>query len=416
MSRSLNVAIVTSELPFPPTTGGRIRTLSLAISLARRQRITFIAHSDNESHAAIRFLDAHGIETILVERAATPVRSGPRFYGRLAANLASPLPFSVASHGTRALRRAVDAHAERGDVDLWQVESTVLAGALAGLRGCPRIVVAQNVESVIWQRYHENETRPLRRWYIKQQWRKFERFERRAFSMATRVVAVSEHDAALIRDQFGRRAVDVVDNGVDRRYYETVRPNRDPATILFLGSLDWRPNLDAIGVLLDRIFPIVRASEPLARLCLVGRKPPAWLVRRLNGLENVELHADVPDVRPHLARSGVMVVPLRIGGGSRFKILESLAVGLPVISTRIGAEGLDLVPGQDFIAVDEPEAMAAALVACIRDPRPARDMARRSRSFVLERYDWESLAERLERVWFDCLNCRTLESVRSGQT
>src|SRR5262249_1153145 len=129
-------------------------------------------------------------------------------------------------------------------------------------------------------------------------------------------------------------------------------------------------------------------------------------VKRVRNIPGVELHADVPDVRPFLASSGVMVVPLRIGGGSRLKILEAMAAGLPVISTRGGAEGLELVAGENYIAADAPEAMVEALVACIRDPQPARSMAGRSRPFVLDRYDWDMLARRLERTWFDCLDDR----------
>ncbi len=280
----------------------------------------------------------------------------------------------------------------------------MLLDALAGLEVCSKVLIAHNVESLIWQRYHEAEGNLLKRWYIKQQWRKFERFERRAFTAATQVVAVSENDARLIRGQFGGRDVHVVDNGIDRLRYEEVRPDADHGTILFLGSLDWRPNLDAIGLLLDRIFPVVRAAEPAARLRLVGRRPPPALVRKVRDTPGVELHADVPDVRPYLATSAVMVVPLRIGGGSRLKILEAMAAGLPVISTRVGAEGLELVAGEHYLAADEPERIADALVAYIRDPRPMRAMAQRSRILVLDRYDWDTLADRLEQVWFACLN------------
>jgi glycosyltransferase involved in cell wall biosynthesis len=400
----LNVVIVASELPYPPTSGNRIRTLNLALRLTRRHRITFIAHRNAEAEEATRVLGQHGIETVLINR-AVPAKSGPLFYARLAANLASPLPYSVASHSSLGLRHAARRFAGQHPVDLWQAEATTLIDALGDLNGVPKVIMAHNVESLIWQRYYETERHSLKRWYIKQQWRKFERFERTAFAQAQRAVAVSAEDARLIRERFGGRQVDVVDNGIDRAYFEAIPADRDPRQILFLGSFDWRPNLDAVGLLLDRIFPAVQAVEPSARLCLVGRKPPEALVRRVQGLAGVELHADVPDVRPYLARSGVMVVPLRIGGGSRLKILEALATGLPVVSTRVGAEGLELVAGQDYLAADQPETMADALVACIRDPRPARAMAGRSRTFVLEHYDWDTLADRLERVWFDSLEC-----------
>jgi polysaccharide biosynthesis protein PslH len=411
----LNVVIVASELPYPPTAGNRIRTLNLVRRLALRHRITFISHRGDESAEGRRFLRENGVESVLVD-GVNSVKSGPRFYARLAANLASPVPFSVASHSSRALRRAVYAHARRHHTDVWQAEATVLIDALADLERCPKVVIAHNVESLIWQRYAQTEPVPLKRWYIRQQWRKFERFERRAFGAATGVVAVSENDATLIRDRFGGRNVEVVENGIDRGYFEAVQPVPDGRTILFLGSLDWRPNLDAVGLLLDRIFPAVLAAEPAARLRLVGRKPPPALIQKIRRAPGVELHADVPDVRPFLATSGVMVVPLRIGGGSRLKILEAMAAGLPVISTRVGAEGLELVSGKHYIAADVPELMADALVAWIRDPQPARAMARRSRAFVLDRYDWDALAGRLERVWFECLECPTSRFVPVRQS
>src|SRR5262249_58373043 len=167
-----------------------------------------------------------GITARLVDRSIA-AKSGPAFYVRLLGNLASPLPYSVASHGSGALREAVRSLAAQQRIDIWQAESTVLAGALAGLEGHSKVVVAQNVETMIWQRYHQNETVLSKRWYIKQQWRKFERFERGAFATATRVVAVSEHDARLIQDRFGGRDVAIVDNGIDRRYFEAVRPDPD---------------------------------------------------------------------------------------------------------------------------------------------------------------------------------------------
>jgi glycosyltransferase involved in cell wall biosynthesis len=398
----LNVVIVASELPYPPTAGNRIRTLNLAVRLAARHRITFIAHRNDEAEEATRSLGDHGIATILVER-VVPVKSGAGFYARLLGNLASPLPYSVASHSSTALRQAVRSVATHQHIDLWQSEATALIDALGDMSGVPKVIIAHNVESLIWQRYFETERNPLKGWYVRQQWRKFERFERGAFAAATRVVAVSQEDARLIRDRFGGRNVDVVDNGIDRGYFESVQPAPEPGAILFLGSLDWRPNIDAVGLLLDRIFPLVRAKEPGARLLLVGRKPAPALAQKLRCAPGVELHADVLDVRPFLSRSAIMVVPLRIGGGSRLKILEAMAAGLPVVSTRIGAEGLELAPRENFIAADEPEAMADAVLTLIRDPSPARAMAARSRAYVLDRYDWDALAHRLERVWLDCL-------------
>jgi glycosyltransferase involved in cell wall biosynthesis len=401
--RPLNVVLVDEELPYPPTSGKRIRTLNLTLRLARRHRLTYVCHRNAdaaEARAAAAFFADHGIGTIVVDRRVPP-KSGPAFYARLAANLLSPLPYSVATHTSRALRRALRDHAARYPVDLWHCEWTPYAEALHGVAG-PRVVIAHNVESVIWRRYHETEPGRLRRWYIGRQWRKFERFERRALGAADCAVVVSEVDADRMRRDFGVTRVGVVENGVDTGYFRPGAARRVPGRLLFLGSLDWRPNLDGVAQLLERVFPAVRAAEPSATLALVGRNPPEALRRQAAALPGVELHADVPDVRPHLDGCALMVVPLRIGGGSRLKILEALASGVPVVSTRVGAEGLCLRPGRELTVVEGVDELAPAIVAALRDPEAARRQAEAGRREVLRRYDWDRLADELERVWAAC--------------
>jgi glycosyltransferase involved in cell wall biosynthesis len=410
----MHAVIIDGDVSYPATSGKRLRTLHLMLRLARRHRLTYIARGQEGPAAgreATAFLRDHGIETVIVD-APLARKSGPAFALRLAANLLSPLPYSAASHHCPPLCRAVADYAARQEVDLWQFEWTPFVWTMprsrrwrSGLVGpaAPRVLMAPNVDTLIWQRYHETERHPLKRWYIRTQWRKFERLERRVFAEVDRVVTVSPEDAALVRTQFGVDRVDVVENGIDASYFEDVRPVGPPGTLLFLGSLDWRPNLDAVGLLLDSLFPAVRAAVPEARLVIVGRNPPAWLAQRVRGLEGVELHGDVADVRPFLAASGALVVPLRIGGGSRLKILEALACGLPVVSTRVGAEGLGLEAGRDLVVVEGVEQMAPALIEAIRDPQRVRNMADSGRRLVLERYDWEALAGKLEGVWERCV-------------
>jgi polysaccharide biosynthesis protein PslH len=404
-SRRLHVVVVGEELSFPPTSGNRIRSLNLMVRLARRHRLTFICHRNadrEEAHRATAFFAEHDIETILVDRVLPPT-SGPAFYGRLALNLLSKHPYSVASHDSRPLRQAIQDYAASHAVDLWCCEWTPYAAALRDLRDVRRIVMAQNVESMIWQRYAETESNPIKRWYIRSQQCKFQRFECWAASSADQIVAVSEDDARTFQESFGARHVSVVDNGVDTRYFQPDSQLREPGNILFLGSLDWRPNRDAVDLLLDRVFPAVQKAEPGARLILVGRHPSPELNRRVHGMPGVELHGDVPDVRPFLNRCGILAVPLRIGGGSRLKILEALACRLPVVSTAIGAEGLWLEPGKHLTIVSEVDGMAAQLIHAIRNPHAMQEMANAGRQRVLERYDWDSLADKLEETWYECV-------------
>ena len=415
----MRVVVVDSDLPYPATSGKRLRSLNLLLPLAARHRLVYLCRGREgtaEAKTAVEFLRDHNIEPVLFDH-VLPGKRGLGFYGRLARNLLSPLPYSVATHRCQPLRDALRRHAVPGQVDLVHFEWAGNADALDAAAGLPWVVNSHNVDTLLWQRYFETERRLLRRWLVKQQWRKFERFERRVFRAATHVVAVSEDDAGLMRNHFGAEHVTVVDNGIDREFFEKTdeqreRP-RDPEALLFLGSFDWRPNLDAIDLLLGDIFPRVRAACPSARLLLVGRKPSLQLAERIKATPGVELHADVPDVRPFLASCGVMVVPLRIGGGSRLKILEAMAGGLPVVSTRIGAEGLCVRPSEDYIRADSTEELAAALIAAIRDPRGAQAMAERVRPFILDRYDWKKLAEKLETVWEQSMREREADQLRT---
>jgi glycosyltransferase involved in cell wall biosynthesis len=417
MRQRLHIAVLDEELPYPLTSGKRIRTFNLLRRLADRHRITYVCHRNAdpaEAEATAEPICEAGMTPLVVDR-SVPKKSGLGFYARLAGNLLSPLPYSVATHTSRQLRQAVERLQASDPPDLWHCEWTPYAQTLRelgtrnselgtrNLSCAPRwLVMAHNVESLIWQRYAETEPHPLKRWYVRRQWRKFERFERWAYSAATRTVAVSPEDAALVRNHFGAARVDVVDNGVDTEYFHPRNAQRDPFRILFLGSLDWRPNLDGVRLLLDNIFPQVRAQEPRARLVVVGRNPPEWLRQLTAQRAGIELHANVADVRPFLWQAGVLAVPLRIGGGSRLKILEALATGLPVVSTRIGAEGLALEADRHIVVADGPEAISEALLRAMSDPAPMRAMAECGRERVLECYDWDALAERLEEVWLAC--------------
>lgn len=395
----MKVAIVDGDVCYPATSGKRLRSLNLLLPLARRHELVYIArgHDEAENEQARRFLHEHHIDAHIIYD-PVPKKQGLGFYLRLAANLFHDQPYSVASHSSERFRQAVQEIGRRTKPDLWQLEWSGYLYAVEGLPG-PVVLQAHNVDSLIWQRYEETAGNWLKRWYIAGQARKFKAFERWAFQQARRVVFVSAEDAKLAREWFGDVPADVVDNGVDVAGFADVRPQPGSQTVLYLGSLDWRPNLDAVDQLLDSVFPALRARVPEAVLQIVGRKPPPGLAERVARVAGAELHADVPDVKPFLQKAGVMAVPLRIGGGSRLKILEALACGLPVVSSAVGAEGLELVSDRDFTRADTDEEMAVALAEALIKPEEAFAQAARGRDTVAGRYDWAMLAEKLERVW-----------------
>jgi polysaccharide biosynthesis protein PslH len=408
----MKITIIDGDVAYPATSGKRLRTLNLMTRLSRRHAITYIARSDTEqTKLASEFLSDHGIKPILVP-APLPRKSGFDFYTRLAANAFASHPYSVQSHVHAAVRAAVQHHAKTAATDLWQLE-------WSGYRYCldrterPIVLQAHNVDATLWRRHYEVEAMWAKRLYIKEQWRKFEAFERSVFNSVDRVIAVSEDDRREAFRLYGAHLpIDVVANGVDVDAFATVEPAFGSRTILFLGALDWRPNLDALEFLLGSIMDLVRAQAPDCRLRIVGRHASEHLRQRLAALDWVDLYADVPDVRPHLAHCAVMAVPLRIGGGTRLKILEGLAAGLPMVSTQVGAEGIDIIDGTHLDLADDPVTFAARLSAHVRqNSKDTTDAmrARKDRRELAALYDWSLLADRLEKVWLDVGQVRTVQ-------
>ena len=398
-------AVIVSEEPcYPANAGNRIRALNLMLQMARRHRITYICRDQGnaaEAELAKQFLLTHGIETLVVSDPVRP-RLGFRFALKLAANLFSSLPYTVNDHNSLGVHQAIREVGRRHQIDLWQFEWLPYLNAVRDLPDARTVVMAYDVIALVWQRYHAIEPSALKRFFIRQQQRKFVHFEKAIYQQASQVIAVTEEDANRIRQLYGIDQVAVVDNGVDNAYFQEVQAQRDPHAILFLGDLAYRPNQDGLRLMLEEIFPVVRKRHPSARMLLVGRRPPQWLVRRVEGSAGVELHANVPDVRPYLARCAVLAVPLRVGGGSRIKILEALAAGLPVLSTRIGAEGLHLQPGRDLTVVEQVEQMGETLARLLEEPDLLRRTAIAGNQQVQQRYDWAVLGEQLEAIWQSC--------------
>ena len=400
-SKRTTVAIVDEEFPYPVNSGKRIRTLNLVKRLAESYDVRYIAHQnadDSELAKAIEYFAKIGIKTTQIPR-KIQVKSGLQFYAKLGANLFSSLPYSVSSHTSQGMRREIERLDASGDIDLWHCEWTPYAELFRDLKTKPLVIAAHNVESLIWQRYTESETNPLKRWYIKKQWKKFEAFERWAFSRATRSIMVSEPDAILARDHFGAKNLDVVENGVDVQKYQSLERERNPKEMIFLGSLDWRPNLDGLALFLDTVMPELAKQEPDLIFSIVGRKPPEWLIQRADSDPQIQLHADVPEVLPYLSRAGFMVVPLRVGGGSRLKIIEAAANGLPVVSTRVGAEGLEFKPTDDYFASESIETLTAPILKALNEPQLAIEAAHRAKQLAEQQYDWDALAQRQAASW-----------------
>jgi glycosyltransferase involved in cell wall biosynthesis len=399
----LKVLVLDEEVPYPPNTGKRIRTWNLLKRLAQRHDVHLLCYgAEDESTEALR---SAGIVPHLVQ----PLKkmSGVSLYTRLLWNLFSPYPFSVAKHYTRRFQKEVNDLLQESGWDLLQCEWTPYARFVSGVRDLPVLIAAHNIESHIWERRAENSDNFMERAFFRLQCKKMVRFEHRALLAATAVTAVTPEDAQTMRS-WGVRSVSVVPNGVDAKFYECLGQTDCKNSILSLASLDWFPNIDALQYFTREIFSLIRKKVPNAVFKIVGRRPPKFLIEELSRTPGIDFVGEVSDVRPHLEQASVIVVPLRIGGGSRLKILEALAANKAVVSTSIGAEGLQLEPGTHLLIADSPSDFAIRVSELLGSSEMRRCLAEEGKKFVLKHYQWDTIATRLETAWLECVRPRSV--------
>ena len=395
VSSRLRVLVLDEWLHYPPNSGRGVRTWSLLQRLARRHRLSLLCYGDPEAEAAVA-ARAAGLSLHLVR--PFPAPRGARLYGGLLANVFSRHPYSVWKHYTKRYENRLRELLRDDQFDLVHCECTVYARFLGAVERLPKLIMAHNVESQILFRRAQQSRTIVERVFFGLQARRMEAFEREVLRQADWVTLVTGLDAEQVR-AWGVQRTSVVENGVDVDQFVPLEGNCDRDEILFLAALDWYPNLDALDYLLKDIFPLVRQASPRARLRIVGRRPPAGLKERIARCPGVELVGEVADVRPFLTRAAVVAVPLRIGGGSRIKILEALAMGKAVVSTSIGAEGLAVTDGMHLLLADAPSDFAARTVELLKSSEERLRLGENGRKLVVERYSWDQMARALEWAW-----------------
>jgi glycosyltransferase involved in cell wall biosynthesis len=264
----------------------------------------------------------------------------------------------------------------------------------------PHAVLFQhNVETVIWSRHVEHATDPLRRWYFGLQARRMYEYERHVSLQAGQIVAVSATDAAAMRQLFGVKSVSEIPTGVNIDYFRP--PEAAPAEgadLVFVGSMDWLPNVDGVLYFAREILPLIRRRRPDCSVAIVGRTPPPQVAELAERDPKILVTGTVPDVRPYLWGSAVSIVPLRIGGGTRLKIYEAMAARIPVVSTTIGAEGLTIHPPDDIRIGDAPEEFATGCLELLDSVADRRQVASAAWKMVDTNFSWEHVARCFERI------------------
>lgn len=390
----MRILILDEEFPYPLNTGKRIRSFNLVRELARTNEVTYLAYGRKDSEA-YRALAGAGVTPAPV-RPPHMKKEGLRFYIKLFMNLFSRYPFMVTNHYSNHFQNAVTRHIASGSFDIVVAEWTPYAIFFKDPSAIRKVIVAHNIETSIWKRYEETETNVFRRLFITLQRSKVELFEKKCFRWADGATAVSHEEAREIASFGVTYPVATIDNGVDTDYFVPHEEEPDPNTLVFTGSMDWRPNQDAVQWFVEEIFPLIRKERPEVNVVIVGRRPPGH-IKSLDHYDGVTVTGTVDDVRPYIARAAVYVVPLRIGGGSRLKILEAMGMKKAVVSTTVGAEGLEVVDGETIVIADGAEAFARSVIDALNDRERCRALGDRARRLVEDHYRWSSLGRKLSR-------------------
>jgi glycosyltransferase involved in cell wall biosynthesis len=400
------LAFVSPVFLFPNDAGGKIRTTNVLRGLKGGAfDITLLSPSRPDLRGAWSTqLDAvcDSFESW------SPSAALPRW--RRAGDLLDRLPVNVVADRTRAALEAVQRvlGARRHDVVVFDfVHSAVL---MPPSIDAATVCFTHNVEAEIFARHASQAASWPMRWMWRSQARKMERHERESLRRFDAVVAVSERDASHFRTHHGLASVGTIPTGVDLDFFSWSRP-ADPSppgapTVVFTGSMDWAANVDGIQHFLRDIWPLVRARVPTARFVVVGRNPPAGLVEQARTHGGVEFTGFVDDVRPYCRAAQAFVIPLRVGGGTRIKAFEAMAMGCPVVSTSIGIEGLDVQTEEHFLCRDSAAQQADAVIALLTNAELRCSLSERARRCMEERFGHRVAAAAFERICLDALQRR----------
>ena len=375
--------------PHPTRDGLAIRNYHLLAALSEHFRVRTFALLDPQ-RAYGGGEPPRGLDIEWIPQA----RRGVRRVAAAAASLVAGGPYSARLYRSARLERRVSA-AAAAEKPRWIVAHSYHVGPAALAAGAPVWIDFHNLDSEIWRRTAAHSTSALVRWLAATQAPRVERLERSLASRASGLSCVSRKDAEGLRGLGAAAEPLVVPNGVDVSRYAMRREAAPEEVVFFVGDLSWPPNADAVRWFRSRIWPDLRRLRPNARVEILGRGAPPDLVGSAD--PDFRLLGEGGDTRPHWARAAVSVVPLAAGGGTRLKILESAASGVPVVSTPVGAEGLEFVPEREIRLREEPEGFARAVAELLADRSLARAQAAAARARVEALYDWERIGREFAR-------------------
>jgi glycosyltransferase involved in cell wall biosynthesis len=387
-NRRLKVLFFSQRFPYPMDTGGKIRTGKLLEYLRQVFDVTLI--SNVESPKDDPYLGQVG--KLCAEFYPVPWKEVKKysfkFYLRVLAKMFSRYPISVSNDYSADLERTLLEVLQKSKYDLLICDFLQPSINCTKVTGCPTLLFQHNVEAVIPRRHYEIATNPISKIFWWLQWRKMERYERATCQRFHGIVTVSESDKRILETHYGARNVFAIPTGVDTEFFSPGAEQTIDNSLVFTGSMDWLPNEDALLYFAKDILGKIKAKVPTVTLTVVGRNPSRYLQQELSQYPEIQVAGWVPDVRPYINSHAVYVIPLRIGGGTRIKAYEALAMGKAMVSTTVGVEGLPVRHREHLEIADTANDFAEAVVTLLKDRTRRTHLGNAARDFVRENFSW----------------------------
>lgn len=395
----MRVLYFSPRICWPTISGAHLRDYYFARTLARNADLTYVGLVNEESSA-----QAEQLRRRLEPQRGTKVYALRRDAGYRPINilrgLIGPTPLNVLNYTSQNVITALEPILREQSFDVIQIESMhLIAYAQYIRRIAPRtrlILDWHNIESEILARYADNDSNPLRAIYARRTSKLSRGVEDDLLRLCHAHTVCSQREKEVLQARVPNARIEVVGNGVDCEFFADNAQSSEKLDVLYMGRMDYHANIDAALHFAKNTWPLIHARRPELRLTIVGAQPPEAI--RALASDNVVVTGTVDDVRPYYHSALVSVVPLRVGGGTRLKVLEAMAAGTPVVSSTLGAEGLAVTHGKDILIADTPEAMVDAVVTMQADSPQRRQMIANARQLVQTRYDWNVVGEVLLRL------------------
>lgn len=388
-----------TELLHPVDKGGKIRTYQMLRELKQQHHITYLCFEDTVSAPAAREQAIEYCHELVCLPHRTRAKFSPGFYADLARNLIASLPYFIQKYESRPMQRKLRELTALGHTDVLVCDFLVSSVNVPPELPCATVLFQHNVEEIIWKRYYEVQENTLRKLYLYDQWRKTRDYERMTCRRFDQVIAVSREDRELMQQDYGIKSIDDVPTGVDTDFFRcSGNVEGESRNVVFTGSMDWLPNEDAIRYFIEQIMPRIKQVVPDLKLSVVGRNPYPRLVELSKRDPSIIVTGRVEDVRPYMESAAAYVVPLRIGGGTRLKIFEAMAMEKAIVSTSVGAEGLPVKHGDQLLLADTPQLFAESVIRLLSDEPFAKELGQRAAKTVRDKFGWKKVAERFAEI------------------